>query len=265
VDLVEGNFSMALAVFICLVLASVAALLVTDRLRKRKEEQAQEELSERKDASALDYVNTFISTLYMILLALVVVVQWQNVDQINTDVRTEASTLTALVQTAQRMPGAEGITVRDSAIDYAQGVLAHEWPPSSATMDDDPAAGALDAGQGAVTHPVALDASLGTIEDQAIGQYQELSQARADRLATSLSQTSPLLMIALGVLSFITVLTPMALGLRADAIAFGGLVLTVVLVCLSFWFVLDLNTLFHGLIHADSGPLSRFLAAPGAN
>ncbi|HEX4789714.1 MAG TPA: hypothetical protein VH372_14690 [Actinospica sp.] len=254
---------MALAVFICLVLASVAALLVTDRRRKRKEEQA--EPSERKDASALDYVNTFISTLYMILLALVVVVQWQNVDQINSDVRNEASTLTALVQTAQRMPGPEGITVRDSAVDYAKGVLGQEWPPKEATMADDAAAAALDAGQGAVTRPVALDASLGTIEDQAIGQYQTLSQARADRLATSLAQTSPLLMIALGVLSFITLVTPLMLGLRADAIAFGGLALTAALVCLSFWFVLDLNTLFHGLIHADSGPLSRFLAAPGAN
>lgn len=252
---------MAVAVLVCLVLASVAALLVTDHLRKRKGRRP-----ERADAPALDYVNTFISTLYMVLLALVVVVQWQNVDQINADVRAEATTLGALVQTAQRMPGAEGTAVHDSAIDYAEAVIAHEWPPpSSRAAQDDAAAAALNAGEAAVTHPVGLDVSLGTIEDQAIGQYQALAQSRADRLATSSSETSPVLIIALGVLSFITVITPLVLGLRADAIAFTGLVMTSALVCLSFWFVLDINTLFHGIVHADSAPLSAFLAAPGAN
>jgi hypothetical protein len=248
---------MGLALLICLVLASAAALVITDHARKERR-------PEREDASALDYVNTFISTLYMVLLALVVVMQWQSVDQISSDVRSEAATLTALVQTAQRMPGPEGMTVRDSAIDYAKGVLAQEWPPTNAG-DGDAAAQALDTGEAAVTHPVALSTSLGTIEDQAIGEYQTLAETRADRLAASTSQTSAVLMVALGVLSLVTIVTPLFLGLRSDAIAFSGLVLTAALVCLSFWFVLDLNTLFHGLIHPDSSPLRQFLAAPGAN
>ena len=116
---------MGIAILICLVLASIAALVVIERVRK-------ENKPERPDASALDYLNTFISTLYMVLLALIVVVQWQNVDQINTDARSETTTLTALV-------------------------------------------------------------------------------------------------------------------------------------CFSFWFVLDLDTLFHGVIHADSAPFEQFLAAPGTN
>lgn len=249
---------MGLVLLICLVLAAVAALLVTDRLRKEGRE------GERPDATALDYVNTFISTLYMVLLALVVVVQWQNVDQISANVQSEASTLTVLVQTADRMPAAEGATVRASAIDYAKAVLAHEWPPPADTAND-AAAQALDAGQKAVTHPVADDTQLGTIEDQAISEYQSLAQTRADRLAASSSETSPVLLLALGVLSIITVLTPLVLGLRADAIAFTGLAVSTLLVCLSFWFVIDLNSAYNGLIHADPTPLSQFLAAPGAN
>ena len=242
---------MGIVVLIILVLAAIAALAITEKVRK-------EHRPERKDASALDYVNTFISTLYMILLALVVVVQWQNVDQINSDVRTESTALTALVQTAQRMPAAEGATVRASAIDYANAVLAHEWPPPSEAVDD-AAAKALNSGQAAVTHPVAANSSLGTIEDQAI------AAARDDRLAASNSATSPVLIIALGVLSLITILTPLTLGLRADALAFAGLAVSTVLVCLSFWFVLDLNSLYHGLIHTDAAPLHQFLSAPGSN
>jgi hypothetical protein len=248
---------MGIAILVCLVLASVAALVVTDRVRK-------EHKPERPDAPALDYVNTFISTLYMVLLALIVVVQWQNVDQINSDVQNEATTLTALVQTAQRMPGPESVTVRDSAVDYAKAVLAHEWPPPS-NAGGDAVAQVLDTGEAAVTHPVALSTSLGTIEDQAISEYQSLAASRADRVTASGSQTSPILLIALGVLGFVTILTPLVLGLRADAIAFGGLTISTLLVCLSFWFVLDLNSLYHGLIHADSTPLNQFLAAPGSN
>ena len=248
---------MGIAVLVCLVLASVVALVITDRVRK-------EQRPERKDESALDYVNTLISTLYIVLLALIVVVQWQNVDEINSDVRSEASALTALVQTADRMPGQEGATVHDSAVDYAKAVLAHEWPPPS-DASGDAAAKALDTGEAAVTHPVALDTSLGTIEDQAISEYQTIAATRADRLTASASQTSPILLIALGVLSLITVLTPLALGLRADTLAFSGLLVSTALVCLSFWLVLDLNSLYHGVIHADSTPLSQFLSAPGSN
>ena len=248
---------MGLGVLICLVLTSGAALVISDRVRKGHK-------PERKDAPALDYVNTFISTLYMVLLALIVVVQWQNVDEVNADVRTEAYTLTTLVQTASRMPTAEAAIVRTSALDYAQGVLHDEWPPPADTSGDG-AAKALDTGEAAVTHPVGLQTSLGTIEDQAISEYQTLAETRADRLAVSTSRTSPILLIALGVLSLITVLTPLALGLRADTIAFTGLLVSTLLVCLAFWLVLDLDSLYHGVIHADSTPLSQFLAAPGSN
>jgi hydrogenase-4 membrane subunit HyfE len=250
---VEGSCAVGLAILICLVLASAAALVITDRARK-------EHKPERPDAPALDYVNTFISTLYMVLLALVVVVQWQNVNEINTDVRTEAYTLSTLMETSARMPSAEAAIVRASAVDYAQGVLRAEWPPPTSTGANT-VTKALDTGQAAVTHPVDPGAQLGTIEDQAIGEFQSLQQARADRLGVGNENIPAVLIIALGVLSLITVLTPLALGLRSDALAFSGLVISTVLVCLSFWFVLDLQTLYSGLIHVDSTPLSRFLAA----
>jgi hypothetical protein len=240
-----------LAVLIFLVLASGAALVITDRARK-------EHRPERKDAAALNYVNTFISTLYMVLLALVVVIQWQNVDEVNADVHTEAYTLTALVQTASRMPADEAAAVRTSAVDYAQGVLRNEWPAPN-DYGSDVVTKALGSGQTAVTHPVDVDVQLGTIEDQAIGEYESLQQARVDRLSVGNQGVPEILLIALGALSLVTVLTPLALGMRADALAFSGLVISTVLVCLAFWLVLDLQTLYNGLIHADSSPLSRFL------
>jgi hypothetical protein len=138
-------------------------------------------------------------------------------------------------------------------------VLHDEWPPPSANGSQ-LVSKALSSGQDAVTHPVATDVQLGTIEDQAIGEYESLQQARVDRLAVGGQGIPPILIIALGALSLIAVLTPLALGLRADALAFTGLVVSTALVCMAFWLVLDLQTLYNGLIHADSTPLSRFLA-----
>ena len=66
--------------------------------------------------------------------------------------------------------------------------------------------------------------------------------------------------IALAVLSLITIATPLALGLRADALAFAGFVVTTALVCLAFWFVVELQSPFHGLIHASPQPLRDALA-----
>jgi hypothetical protein len=204
-------------------------------------------------------VNTFISTLYMVLLALVVVVQWQNVDEINTDVRTEAYTLSRAHADVRADAGAEAAIVRASAVDYAQGVLHAEWPPPASTGAD-VVTKALDTGQAAVTHPVARTCSSARSRTRPSASSSRSSR-RAPTASASATRTSrAVLIIALGVLSLITVLTPLALGLRSDALAFSGLVISTVLVCLSFWIVLDLQTLYSGLIHVDSTPLSRFLA-----
>ena len=74
---------MGLSILIGLVVVAVAVLVLLDRRRK-------EARVEREDAQAVEYINLFIGTLYMVLLALVVVVMWQNVSDVSGDVRTEA-------------------------------------------------------------------------------------------------------------------------------------------------------------------------------
>jgi hypothetical protein len=245
-----------LVILICLILAAVAVLVVLDRRR------ADSGLVEREDRPAVEYINVFIATLYMILLSLIVVVTWQNTSDVSGDIRTEAAGLQALVQTAQRMPASERVPLINAAHEYATSVLNTEWPPTSGTdaNTNAPAARILDTARATVSHPVTSGASAGTIEDQAISEINEVSDARDDRLAKSDSTIPTLLLIALGVLSVITIATPLALGLRADAFAFAGLVVTTALVILAFWFVLELQSPYHGLIHASQQPLREVAA-----
>lgn len=249
---------MGLAILIALVVSAVAVLVLLDRRRK-------DARVEREDASAVEYINLFIGTLYMVLLSLIVVLLWQNVSDVSSDVRAEASGLQALVQTAQRLPATEGEPLLKAAHGYAATVLNSEWPPKPGTGngadENAPAARILADARAAVTHPVAAGATAGTVEDQAIAQINTVADARDDRLAKSGAGIPDVLLIALAVLSLITIATPLALGLRADALAFAGFVVTTALVCLAFWFVVELQSPFHGLIHASPQPLRDMLAA----
>jgi hypothetical protein len=246
---------MGLAILIVLVALAVALLIVTDKRRK-------DQRVERDDGPALEYINMFIGTLYMILLSLIVVLMWQNVSDVSGDVRAEAANLNALIQTAQRMPPAEGTPLLDAAHEYASSVLNTEWPPKAGTDSNTaaPAGEILDRARTAVSHPLASGASAGTIEDQAISEINAVSDARDDRLAKSAGGVPTFLLVALAVLSLFTIATPLALGLRADAVAFAGFVVTTALVCLAFWLVVELQSPYHGLIHASPQPLRELVA-----
>lgn len=243
---------MGLAILIGLVAVAVAVLVILDRRRIEGKR-----LEEREDRPALEYINLFIGTLYMVLLSLVVVVTWQNISDVSGDVRAEAAGLQALVQTADRMPASEGTPLINAAHGYATSVLNTEWPPKAGTdvNTDAPAARILDGARAAVSHPVAAGASAGTIEDEAISEINQVADARDDRLAKSSNSVPTMLLVALALLSLITIATPLALGLRTDVVAFTGFVITTALVVLAFWFVLALQSPYHGIIHASQQPL----------
>jgi len=246
-----------LAILIVLVTVAVALLIITDRRRMRGDGRI-----EREDGPALEYINVFIGTLYMVLLSLIVVLMWQNVSDVGGDVRAEAAGLQAMVQTAQRLPATEGVPLIDAAHQYAASVLNTEWPPKAGTdsATDAPAGHILDEARAAVSHPVAAGTSAGTIEDQALSEIQSVSDARDDRLAKSSGSVPTFLLIALAVLSLITIATPLTLGLRTHAVAFTGFVVTTALVCLAFWLVVELQSPYHGLIHASPQPLRELVA-----
>jgi hypothetical protein len=260
---------MRLALMIVTVVLVGVALVVTDKLRARQkkrhenESEAEQAEQEREDAPALEYVNTFIATFYIVLLALIVVLLWQNVDDINSDVRAEVSDLKSVNGIAVRLPAAQGVPLQAATKAYATALLRDEWPPPKHSDDTtDPVALALGAMDRVVTAPVTTATSNGTVGDTLRGTIDDLSSYRDDRLAKSREGTPGVLLWSLGVLSLITVITPLALGLRADALAFTGIAVAALLVCLAFLFVLSLETPFSGLVHVDKGPVREFLANP---
>jgi hypothetical protein len=227
------------------------AVLVLARRRRRGVE------SERADAAA-DYVSVFVSAVYLILLAFLVVVLWQRVDDINIDVRAEAADLNQLIWTAHRQVGSDHATLRTAVRDYTTAVLAHEWPEDGATSTA-PATAALDAARTRIATPLPLDRPT-NLRDDVLAAFDDIESNRSDRLAESHLGLPGWVLGAFAVLSLVTLLVPLLLGPRLDAHGLIGLGVTIGGIAAAGLLVWDLLHPYGGLVAIDPTPLRAVLA-----
>jgi hypothetical protein len=230
-----------------------AAALVAGAVLVRRRITARGGENNRAEAAA-DYVATFMVTMYTVLVAFIVVVLWQRLDDINVDVRTEGQDLTQLVWAAQRLPAADRVALRSAVTDYASAVLDHEWPPGNLASANG-SASAITAVRGHLATSFSLDEQT-TLRDQELAVVDDLAASRADRVSKSLSSSYPeILTVALVLLSVATVLTPFLLGPRVEPLSVLGIVVTIVVVCSALALVLDLQSTFGGPFSVSRVPL----------
>jgi hypothetical protein len=244
----------AIVLSVCGVVILVAgAVLIRRGLTARSAGDGGSGGGDRAEAAA-DYVATFMVTMYTVLVAFIVVVLWQRLDDVNADVRTESQDLTQLVWEAQRLPAAERAALRTGVADYTAAVLGREWPPANLAAADGSAA-AISGLRGYLSTSFSLDEQT-TLRDQELAVVDDLAAARADRIGKSLSSSYPqFLTVALVLLSAATVLTPFLLGPRVEPLSVLGIAVTVVVVGCALALVLDLQTTFGGTISASRVPL----------
>jgi hypothetical protein len=231
--------------------AVVAAVLL---LPLRRKVLRGERHKPRHDAAA-DYVSVFVSAVYLILLAFVVVVLWQRVDDVNADARAEATDLTQLVWLAHRLPAADHAALRAAVHDYTTAVLTYEFPPGAHT---DVATADLDHAREYLATPVTLSQA-GTMRDAALSDLNDIQANRDDRLAKSDLGLSGLLLAALVVLSVAALLIPYLLGPKVDAHSVLGLLLTAAVVVAGLLLVWDLMNMYGGMFRVDPAPLRDVL------
>jgi hypothetical protein len=204
--------------------------------------------------AAADYVAMFMVTMYTVLLAFIVVILWQRIDDINADVRTEGQDLTQLVWAAQRLPAADRAAMRSAVSDYTTAVLDREWPPADLAAAGG-SAFAVTGLRGYLATAFSLDQQT-TLRDQELAVLDDLTAARADRVGKSLASGYPgILTVALVLLSAATVLTPFLLGPRAEPLSILGIAVTIVVVSAALVLVIDLQGDFGGVFSVSRVPL----------
>ncbi len=238
---------------VLLTLLGAAALVAGAILMRRRISARRGGENDRAEAAA-DYVATFMVTMYTVLVAFIVVVLWQRLDDINADLRTEGQDLTQLVWEAQRLPAADRTVLRGAVTDYATAVLGREWPPVNLAAADGSAA-AITTVRDHLATSFSLDEQT-TLRDQELAVVDDLAVSRADRVSKSLSSSYPrILTVALVLLSVATVLTPFLLGPRVEPLSVLGIVVTIVVVCSALALVLDLQSAFGGPFSVSRVPL----------
>jgi hypothetical protein len=206
--------------------------------------------------AAADYVAMFMVAMYTVLLAFIVVVLWQRLDDVNTDVRAEGQDLTQLIWSAQRLPAADRTAMRSAVSDYTTAVLDREWPPDGMAATG----GSAFAVAGLRTYlatAFSLDQQT-TLRDQELAVLDDLTAARADRIGKTVSNAYPgILTVALVLLSAATVLTPFLLGPRAEPLSVLGIAVTVVVVVAALTLVVDLQGAYGGVFGVSRVPLEN--------
>jgi hypothetical protein len=85
-----------------------------------------------------------LAAFFGLLLAFVVVIQFQNHDDARANVETEADALAAIVRDNQALGGPEADRVRGAVATYVQAVVQDEWPRLHDAGQESPRAAALD-------------------------------------------------------------------------------------------------------------------------
>ena len=208
----------------------------------------------RRSEAAADYVAMFTVTMYTVLLAFIVVILWQRLDDINSDVRSESQDLTQIIWSAQRLPAADRTAMRSAVTDYAGAVLGHEWPPANLAATD-ASAMAVASLRSHLATAFSLDEQT-TLRDQELAVVDDLTAARADRIGKTFSSSYPgILTVALVLLSAATVLTPFLLGLRAEPLSIIGIAVTVGVVVAALVLVIDMQGDYGGAFSVSRIPL----------
>jgi Na+/H+ antiporter NhaC len=208
----------------------------------------------RRSEAAADYVAMFSVTMYTVLLAFIVVILWQRLDDINSDVRSESQDLTQIVWSAQRLPAADRAAMRSAVTDYTAAVLDHEWPPANLAATDR-AAAAVAGLRGHLATAFSLDEQT-TLRDQELAVVDDLTAARADRIGKTLASTYPeILTVALVLLSAATVLTPFLLGVRAEPLSILGVGVTIAVIVAALVLVVDMQGDYGGAFAVSCVPL----------
>lgn len=241
--------------------AVIAAALLYLRRRMLRNEEVESEGREKRADSAADYVSVLISAVYLVLVAFLVVVLWQRVDDINADTRAEAGQLSQITWLAHRLPAADHAELRTFVRQYTNSVVTGEAPPRK-DPEDDAAGQALDRVRDYLSTPATM-ASQSSTRDQAIGYVNSIAGERDDRLATAEEGIPGVLLGAFVALSFATVAIPYLLGPRLDLHSVLGILLTAMVVVGAALMVWNLLDPFGGAIHVDMAPFHDVLEQLG--
>jgi hypothetical protein len=201
-----------------------------------------------------------LATIYAVLVAFVIVTQYNQLRETNDQVAAKAAALTAMTENSRVFPEAEGGSLRAAIERYARATVVNGFPALAKTGDPEPIADrrleqmfrALLA-----VHPASPDESAAYA--QTLERLDEVAETKA-RITNAAGETLPWPLVILLTIMGITLLVVSSVldtrHRRSHLLILSSLAL---LVSLTLALVVSLNYPFDGILPISDSPLRRFL------
>jgi Protein of unknown function (DUF4239) len=151
------------------------------------------------------FVYAVLGALYAVLLAFVVVDQWDNMETAKRNTFTEANELGALYWNARALPPAQGRDLERTTKQYATTVIDTEWPLLENGASSQTATNLVYTMRDEINAMPTGTPREQTIFDQSLSHVNGLEAARRQRLSESTDTLPPVLWVSLLVGSVLTV------------------------------------------------------------
>jgi hypothetical protein len=210
------------------------------------------------DAEVSSQVLGVVASLFGLLLAFVVVIEFQAFGAASDNVQTEADSLAAIVRDSYAFDKAAGVHIRSSIGNYVRVVTDKEWPLMR-HGDESPAAWqGIDSVFAAMQAYKPVSTSQSAFYDDAVRHLNTVLEARSNRLSASDGNDLPSLIAALILVGAIVILGYATLvGSRSSAFHAIGAGAIAVVVGFSLVVLLSLQFPFSGDLALSSQPFKE--------
>jgi Protein of unknown function (DUF4239) len=220
------------------------------------------------DAEVSSQVLGIVASLFGLLLAFVIVIEFEAFNAASDNVQSEADGLATIVRDSHAFDQSDGANIRSAIGSYVRVVTNTEWPLMR-NGDESPAAWqGIDRVFAAMQAYTPGSASQSAFYDDSVRHLNAVLEARSDRLSASDGNDLPVLIAALIIVGAIVILGYATLvGSRSSAFHAIGAGAIAVVVGFSLVVVLALQFPFSGNLAISSqpfteGPLAAFAAQP---
>jgi hypothetical protein len=214
------------------------------------------------DAEVSSQVLGVVASLFGLLLAFVVVIEFQAFSSAGDNVQSEADDLGAIVRDSYAF-GPAGATIRASIGDYVRTVVDDEWPlmrdgkeSSAAWLQIDEVFASMQGYKPVSTSEVAF-------YDDSVRHLNSVLEARSDRLDSSSGNDLPVLIAALILVGALVILGYATLvGSKSSAFHAIGAAAIAIVVGFALVVLVALQFPFSGGLAVDSQPFREGVLAP---
>ena len=214
------------------------------------------------DAEVSSQMMGVVASLFGLLLAFVVVIEFQTFSSAGDNVQTEADDLGAIVRDSYAF-GPGGVRIRTAIGDYARVVVDDEWPLMRKGKESDAAWDRLDDVFASMQSYTPVSTSEVAFYDDSVRHLNAVLEARSNRLDSSGSSDLPALIAALILVGAVVILGYATLvGSKSSAFHAIGAGAIAVIIGFALVVLVALQFPFSGGLAVDSKPFREGALAP---